>query len=112
VLKLLQQLIDFLGMPHHANTAAPVVQVTRYAYDAFGRRVSKTDRFGTTHFHWDGNRLLGEQRGNRRVLYLYEPGSFAPLAQLETATVTVTVTTTEANTLEQGTTITALPPKV
>jgi hypothetical protein len=89
-----------------ANTAAPVVQDTRYAYDAFGRRVSKTDRFGTTHFHWDGNRLLGEQRGNRSLLYLYEPGSFAPLAQLETATVTVA---TAVNTLEQGTTITALP---
>jgi YD repeat-containing protein len=89
-----------------ANTNAPVVQDTRYAYDAFGRRVSKTDRFGTTHFHWDGNRLLGEHRGSRSVLYLYEPGSFAPLAQLETATVTVA---TAVNTLEQGTTITALP---
>jgi YD repeat-containing protein len=69
-----------------ANSAGPVVQDTRSAYDAFGRRVSKTDRFGTTHFHWDGNRLLGEQRGNRSLLYIYEPGSFAPLAQLETAT--------------------------
>ena len=71
------------------NTKSPIVQDTRYAYDAFGRRISKTDCFGTTHFAWDGNRLLSEQRGNRSVLYLYEPASFAPLAQLETATVTV-----------------------
>jgi RHS repeat-associated protein len=85
-----------------ANSAAPVVQDTRYAYDAFGRRVSKTDRFGTTHFHWDGNRLLGEQRGSRSLLYLYEPGSFAPLAQLETATVMVTTaSTTTAASLPQ-----------
>jgi YD repeat-containing protein len=48
-----------------------VVQDTRYAYGAFGRRVSNTDRFGTTRFHWDGNRLLGEQRGSRSLLYIY-----------------------------------------
>ena len=77
------------------NTSSPVLEETRYAYDAFGRRISKTDRFGTTHFAWDGNRLLSEQRGSRQVLYLYEPASFAPLAQLETATITKAATQTQ-----------------
>ncbi|WP_240754590.1 hypothetical protein, partial [Lampropedia aestuarii] len=44
--------------------------------------IAKTDAFGHTLFAWDGNRLLSEQRGSRTTLYLYEPNSFAPLAQL------------------------------
>jgi RHS repeat-associated protein len=65
-----------------SEKSAQVVQTTRYQYDAFGRRIAKQDRFGHTHFVWDGNRLLSEQRGARHITYLYEPGSFAPLAQL------------------------------
>ena len=58
-------------------------QTTHYAYDAFGRRVEKRDTFGITYFTWDGNRLLAETRGARTLTYLYEPDSFAPLAQIE-----------------------------
>ncbi|QRF55106.1 RHS repeat-associated core domain-containing protein [Variovorax paradoxus] len=60
--------------------AAPLV--THYAYDAFGRRIRKTDRFGQTLFDWDGNRLCGELRGSRRIVYLYEGDGFVPLAQI------------------------------
>jgi RHS repeat-associated protein len=59
-----------------------IVQVTSYQYDAFGRRISKRDQFGETIFTWDGNRLLHESRGSRQITYLYEPRSFAPLAQI------------------------------
>ena len=80
------------------NTTKPHSEETRYAYDAFGRRVSKTDALGTAHYHWDGNRLLGERKGQRSVLYIYEPGSFAPLAQVETVQVQVgNVRTATAN---------------
>ncbi|MFV0678190.1 RHS repeat-associated core domain-containing protein [Variovorax sp. tm] len=59
-----------------------VAQETLYAYDAFGRRILKQDRFGRTLYTWDGNQLLSEQRGDMRRVYVYEPGGMAPLAML------------------------------
>ncbi|SOD21490.1 RHS repeat-associated core domain-containing protein [Variovorax sp. YR752] len=59
-----------------------VAQETQYAYDAFGRRILKRDRFGKTLYTWDGNQLLSEQRGDMRRVYVYEPGGMAPLAML------------------------------
>jgi YD repeat-containing protein len=71
----------------NANDAKrKTTQTTHYRYDAFGRRVEKRDAFGATHFTWDGNRLLAETRGSKTITYLYEPDSFAPLAQIERAT--------------------------
>jgi RHS repeat-associated protein len=72
---------------------------TEYAYDGFGRRILKRttqvraaqtktsnpssgNNLTTTAFTWDGNRLLEESCNDRRITYLYEPDSFAPLAQL------------------------------
>ncbi|GKT02166.1 hypothetical protein AVKW3434_22275 [Acidovorax sp. SUPP3434] len=42
-----------------------VTQTTHYAYDALGRRVSKADSFGATHFLWDGDLMVHSQRGGR-----------------------------------------------
>jgi RHS repeat-associated protein len=63
---------------------------TRYRYDALGRRVAKTTSSGETRFFWDGATLLGEsEEGEARGVgeiavstrwYVYEPGSFRPLA--------------------------------
>src|SRR5690606_18087273 len=58
-------------------------QTFEYAYDALGRRVRKKDAFGETEFLWNGDVLLSEQRGHAQKLYLYEPGSFKPLALIE-----------------------------
>ncbi|PSU85227.1 Rhs family protein, partial [Photobacterium kishitanii] len=61
----------------------------RYVYDAFGRRVSKTvvDKQGqstTTEFVWQGDNLVAEERnGVDYQTYVYEPGSFKPLALLK-----------------------------
>ena len=71
----------------HQLTAAQVTrngltQQYQYQYDAFGRRIAKRDAFGQTLFTWDGNLLLSEARGSKSTLYLYEPQSFVPLAQL------------------------------
>ncbi|GKT27071.1 RHS repeat-associated core domain-containing protein [Acidovorax sp. SUPP3334] len=60
-----------------------VTQTTRYAYDALGRRVSKADSFGATHFLWDGDLMVHSQRGGKDSLFVYEPGSFVPLATLQ-----------------------------
>ncbi|MET1080333.1 MAG: RHS repeat-associated core domain-containing protein [Pseudomonas sp.] len=64
-----------------------------YDYDPFGRRIAKYRLnptkashsrpwldSGTTHFSWDGNRLLQERQGDKQTLYIYEPESFVPLA--------------------------------
>jgi RHS repeat-associated protein len=57
-------------------------QAFSYAYDALGRRITKTDAFGTTHFAWDGDRMALEQRGGNETTHLYHPESFVPLAQI------------------------------
>jgi RHS repeat-associated protein len=56
-------------------------QAFTYAYDALGRRVAKTDAFGSTFFAWDDERLAMEVRAGHKTLFFYKPGSFFPLAQ-------------------------------
>ncbi|AVT03669.1 hypothetical protein C8242_14565 [Paracidovorax avenae] len=65
------------------NTRHGVTQATRYAYDALGRRVTKSDRFGSTHYLWDGDLMVHSQRGGRGSLFIYEPDSFVPLATIQ-----------------------------
>ncbi|CAN7170545.1 RHS repeat-associated core domain-containing protein [Acidovorax sp. LjRoot194] len=63
----------------------PQSQVFSYQYDALGRRIAKTDSFGTTVFTWEGMRLLQESRGAQTSTYIYEPGSYVPLARIDGA---------------------------
>jgi RHS repeat-associated protein len=60
-----------------------VSQTTHYRYDALGRRVSKTDAFGSTYFAYDGDLLATEQRGSKTAEFLYEDDSFVPLARID-----------------------------
>jgi RHS repeat-associated protein len=81
--------------------------VTRFTYDPLGRRVtkhstpsiahhfdagrqyhqreearlSKEKQLGWTLYGWEGDRLAWESRDEESIHYLYEPGSFIPLAQ-------------------------------
>ncbi|MFN4043859.1 RHS repeat-associated core domain-containing protein [Limnobacter sp.] len=75
--------------------------ITRYAYDALGRRISKTSEHGaqqstisTTTFYWNGDVLLGEinegvsntsSDGSTKPsrTYLFEPFNFKPLALVQ-----------------------------
>jgi RHS repeat-associated protein len=77
------QLTQSVVTRHANDSKRKTTQRTSYRYDSFGRRVEKKDASGHTHFTWDGNRLLSERRGSKTTTYLYEPDSFAPLAQLE-----------------------------
>ena len=65
------------------TTRHGVTQATRYAYDALGRRVAKADAFGTTRYLWDGDLMVHSQRGGKASLFVYEPGSFVPLATVQ-----------------------------
>jgi RHS repeat-associated protein len=54
-----------------------------YRYDAFGRRIGKTVDGQTTQFFWQGNQLIAESGPRHYRSYVYEPGSFRPLALLD-----------------------------
>jgi RHS repeat-associated protein len=85
-------------------SALKTQQITHYLYDAFGRRIAKqvsqphpvldivsaeqpsgAISYETTVFLWDGDTLLQEISAQRTASYLYEPGSFIPLARIESA---------------------------
>jgi RHS repeat-associated protein len=85
-----QEVLDLTWNADHPliesnTTRHGVTQATRYAYDPLGRRVSKSDAFGSTHYLWDGDLMVHSQRGARQALYIYEPGSFVPLATIQGA---------------------------
>ncbi|WP_448089709.1 RHS repeat-associated core domain-containing protein [Pseudomonas azerbaijanoccidentalis] len=62
---------------------APDGQETAYRYDAFGRRIDKTVDGQTTAFFWQGDHLIAESSPGHYRSYVYEPGSFRPLALLD-----------------------------
>ncbi|MNI19899.1 putative deoxyribonuclease RhsC [compost metagenome] len=69
----------------------PDGSTARYDYDAFGRRIRKTlnGQKGqgaelVTEFLWQANNLIAESRSDGIYRsFVYEPGSFKPLVQLE-----------------------------
>jgi RHS repeat-associated protein len=54
-----------------------------YRYDAFGRRIAKTVDGNTTEFFWQGDHLVAESSREHYRSYVYEPGTFRPLAMLD-----------------------------
>ncbi|MET0846162.1 MAG: RHS repeat-associated core domain-containing protein [Pseudomonas sp.] len=54
-----------------------------YRYDAFGRRIAKTVDGKTTEFFWQGDNLVAESSSEHYRSYVYEPGTFRPLAMLD-----------------------------
>jgi len=65
------------------GVSLPGGSTATYKYDAFGRRIEKTIDGHTTEFLWQGERLIAESAENRYRSYIYEPGSFRPLAMLD-----------------------------
>ena len=55
-----------------------------YFYDALGRRIAKAVNDEQTIFGWDGDTLAYESRAQGSTHYVYEAGSFVPLAQFVT----------------------------
>ncbi|VVO61699.1 hypothetical protein PS838_00826 [Pseudomonas fluorescens] len=60
-----------------------------YRHDSLGRRVAKVSVVNGVpeqkHFLWQGLRMLREETPGQSSLYLYEPGSYAPLARVDQA---------------------------
>ncbi len=54
-----------------------------YQYDAFGRRIRKTVDGQSTEFFWQGDHLVAESSPTHHRSYVYEPGTFRPLALLD-----------------------------
>ncbi|AZV26101.1 type IV secretion protein Rhs [Pseudomonas syringae] len=54
-----------------------------YQYDAFGRRIRKTINGQTTEFFWQGDHLIAESSPTQHRSFIYEPGTFRPLAMLD-----------------------------
>ncbi|GFM66094.1 hypothetical protein PSCICJ_22120 [Pseudomonas cichorii] len=65
------------------GVSLPGGSTATYKYDAFGRRIAKTVDGHTTEFLWQGERLVAESAENRYRSYIYEPGTFRPLAMLD-----------------------------
>lgn len=65
------------------GVSLPSGSIATYKYDAFGRRIEKTVDGHTTEFLWQGERLIAESAENRYRSYIYEPGTFRPLAMLD-----------------------------
>ncbi|WP_230669537.1 RHS repeat-associated core domain-containing protein [Pseudomonas fluorescens] len=65
------------------GVSLPGGSTATYKYDAFGRRIEKTVDGHITEFLWQGERLIAESAENRYRSYIYEPGSFRPLAMLD-----------------------------
>ncbi|MBC3208614.1 RHS domain-containing protein, partial [Pseudomonas sp. SWRI111] len=61
----------------------PDGQTARYQYDAFGRRIRKTVNGIATEFFWQGDQLVAESSPTQYRSFVYEPGTFRPLALLD-----------------------------
>ena len=60
-----------------------------YRYDSLGRRIAKQAEINGVveqkRFLWQGLRMLREETPGQSIVYLYEPGSYAPLARVDQA---------------------------
>ncbi|MBV2129706.1 RHS repeat-associated core domain-containing protein [Arsukibacterium indicum] len=61
--------------------------ISRYEYDAFGRRSAKISDGERTEYFWDGDKLIGENRAGEYSWFIYEPGSNKPLLLLKNGAV-------------------------
>ncbi len=65
------------------GVTTPDGRCTKYRYDAFGRRIAKTVDGKTTEFFWQGDQVVAESSREHYRSYVYEPGTFRPLAMLD-----------------------------
>ncbi|RMC90818.1 sugar-binding protein [Aquitalea palustris] len=76
--------LEWDGYNRLSRLTAPGGDSTEYRYDPLGRRIAKLSQGKTTLYGWDGDVLAFETQDDVAVHYLFEPGSFIPLAQVHT----------------------------
>ncbi|WP_420000718.1 RHS repeat-associated core domain-containing protein [Aquitalea magnusonii] len=76
--------LEWDGYNRLSRLTAPGGNSTEYRYDPLGRRIAKLSQGKTTLYGWDGDVLAFETQDDAAVHYLFEPGSFIPLAQVHT----------------------------
>ncbi|SEW44176.1 RHS repeat-associated core domain-containing protein [Cognatiyoonia koreensis] len=78
---------DWNAQDQMVRAHCPDGDVWSYAYDPFGRRISKACKHTKVTFIWDGDVIAREiietHGGVQSVDWFFEPGSFRPLARLE-----------------------------
>lgn len=70
------------GFDRMTRVDRPDASTVTMTYDALGRRLSKSHAGARTDFTWDGDVLLHERTQDRVITWVFEPGSFAPLARI------------------------------
>jgi RHS repeat-associated protein len=78
---------------HLVEVMRPDGKVVQFAYDALGRRVSKSYAGQVTRWVWDGDTILHEWQESRNLVdnanniitWIFEEESFAPIAKLQDA---------------------------
>ncbi|MBA4710205.1 RHS repeat-associated core domain-containing protein [Aquitalea aquatica] len=76
--------LEWDGYNRLSRLIAPGGDSTEYRYDPLGRRIAKLSQGKTILYGWDGDVLAFETHDDTAVHYLFEPGSFIPLAQVHT----------------------------
>uniref|UniRef100_UPI001F1F4D20 RHS repeat-associated core domain-containing protein n=1 Tax=Pseudomonas shirazica TaxID=1940636 RepID=UPI001F1F4D20 len=84
------RLLSIQRQPSSAGKQLGITEETlSYSYDLLGRRVAKQAEINgeveQKRFLWQGLRMLREETPRQSILYLYEPGSYAPLARVDQA---------------------------
>lgn len=83
----IETLYHYDGQHRLIQVEFPNGSVANYKYDAFGRRVEKqvvTDSGSAkTEFVWQGDKLIAESGDSAYQSYIYELGSFKPLALVQ-----------------------------
>ena len=70
----------------------PGGDVWTYAYDPFGRRISKANQSEDHRFIWDGDVIAREIRNGQDIDWFFEPGTFRPMARCADGVLTNIVT--------------------
>ena len=74
------------------RAACPDGDTWHYAYDAFGRRISKRCKHTTVTFIWDGDVIAREttqtKTATHTVDWFFEPNTFRPMARFENGDLT------------------------
>ena len=80
------------GQGHMVALETPEGAVWRYAYDPLGRRIARAAKAGPAYaYQWEGDRLIAEApmtadgavAWDQARHWVYDPGSFRPLAQAQ-----------------------------